>query len=476
MKIIGREKEIKELLSLYDSNKPELVAIYGRRRVGKTYLVNMLFEDKFTFKHTALSPINSNGSKITTKDQIDYFIRSLKKYGYVGNSVINNWFDAFSALENLLEKNNDSRQLIFFDELPWLDTPKSKFINAFEGFYNGWASAKNIIVIICGSATSWIVNNFVDSYGGLYNRLTREISLQPFSLKECELLFNENGILLSRYDIALSYMIFGGIPYYLNSFQRGLTLAQNVNSLLFSKKAMFKNEYKRLFSSEFKSPKITSDVVMFLNTKKIGYTRKEIAKYIGGDGEQLKAVLNALVSGDFVVKYKMRDDNGITSYYKLIDPFCLFYLKFKDNNTSLNNDFFSSIINSSQFNSWKGLAFENLCFNHIDQIKASINILGTPSNNYPFVYKDKNDSGAQIDLVIDRKDNVVNLCECKFYSDEFTSDKDNHLNLIRKSEVLKKYILKKQIIHPTLITTYGLQNNSYFSDYYKVIILDDLFN
>ena len=477
MKVIGRKKEINELNRIYDSNNPEFVAIYGRRRVGKTFLINKTFATRFTFKHTALSAIDDgNGDKVTTKDQLNHFKESLKKYGYKGQRDITDWFQAFYALEDLLIKSKDERMVVFIDELPWLDTPGSKFVNALESFWNGWANDKNIVFIICGSANAWITKKMLSNYGGLYNRVTKEIELTSFSLKECEEFFQEKNVMLSRYDIVQAYMVFGGIPFYLDYFDERLSLPQNIDKLLFSKGAPFKNEFEKLFKSTFKNPDLIMKIVRVLSQKSIGYSRQEIITEVGiNDGEVMAEALNALSASGFIIKYRPLTKDKKTMYYKLIDPFCLFYLRFVDKNLSFDENMFERNNESTKTAVWKGLAFENVCFNHINQIKNALEINVIASESYPFIYINEGKIESQIDLIIDRKDNIANLCEIKFYSDEYLLNKEDYFKLMRKDKALSQFLNKKQIIRNTLITSFGLRKNEYSNAYLYVINIEDLF-
>ena len=268
MKIIGRKREIDLLTQLYDSQKPEFVALYGRRRVGKTYLIKELFGGKFTFWHTGMSPYDRDG-KFLLRDQLQAFFYSLQDYGYTGKDCPKNWIEAFRMLELLLnEKDNGQRMLLFIDELPWMDTPRSRFIPAFEHFWNN-ISAKhdNLMLIVCGSATSWMMDNVVKNKGGLYNRLNNEILLSPFSLGECEEYFQYMGIAMSRYEILQAYMVFGGVPHYLSLFDKRLSLPQNIDELLFNKNAKLGNEFDRLFGSLFKNAIDHEKVVRLLASR-----------------------------------------------------------------------------------------------------------------------------------------------------------------------------------------------------------------
>ena len=485
MEVIGRNNEVRELNKLYESNQSELVAVYGRRRVGKTFLINEVFKDKFSFKHTGLSPIEikeykdekkKSKEKSATEIQLEHFYHSLKLYGMKESKIPKDWLEAFFMLEMILQDKYDgSKQVVFIDELPWLDTQKSLFITGFEAFWNGWANGRNIIVIICGSAISWMTNELINNHGGLYGRVTYEIKLAPFKLKECEELLKSKNVNLSRYDIAQAYMALGGIPYYLNYMQPGYSLPKNIDLLFFSKTAKFKDEFLRLFMSAFDNPELTIKVVRALSDKNIGLTRKEITlKTDIGNGGNLSKALNSLICSDFVIKYVPLGKSKKEPYYKLIDPFCLFYIRFIDNKNRFNEEVFQDNALSQQIVVWRGLAFENIAFNHINQIKDALGIRGVSTIESTF-YESTETESAQIDMVIERKDNIVNMCEIKFYSDLYVGSKNSHFDLLRKNRVLSEYIKKKQTIYNTLITTYGLKDNEYRFDYINVVTLDDLF-
>lgn len=483
MSLVGRENEKNELLERYNSKDAEFVAIYGRRRVGKTYLVNQTFDDKFDFRHTGLSPIELKSSKESSESatylrlQLDHFYHSLKLYGMKEEKKPKDWMEAFYMLEALLSsKGKDKRLLIFIDELPWMDTPKSLFLTAFESFWNGWANNENVLLIICGSATTWMFNKIINNKGGLYGRITSEMHISLLSLGETEELLKENHINFSRYDIAQTYMIFGGIPYYLKYLQKGKSLPMNIDHLFFSRGAILKDEFNRLFSSSFDDDVLVSQIVRELSKKKIGLTRDELAQKCDiKDGERFSKAINALLANDCILKYKpLQDEKQL--YYKLVDPFCLFYLKFVDKHTSLDDTFFRDKVNSQTVVVWRGLAFENICYYHINTLKGILGISGIETSFSSFNCSgNKDKDGAQIDLVLIRDDDIVNLCEMKFYSDVYSQNKTDHLDLIRKKDVLSSFLKKKQHIHPILITTYGIKNTDYRWDYDNVVVLDDIF-
>ena len=475
--MIGRKKEIALLKRLYESNKAQFVAVYGRRRVGKTYLINDVFGEKITFRHAGLSPIES-GDESPLKKQLKHFYNSLLLHGMPRSKCPENWMDAFLMLELFLQNKDDgSRQLIFIDELPWLDTPKSGFITAFEGFWNTWAcSRKNLMLVVCGSATAWMSDKLINNHGGLYNRITSEIKLSPFTLGECEEYFKSENIKLSRYDIVQSYMITGGIPYYLSYYQSGLSLAQNVDNIFFSTNAPLKDEFKRLFNSIFVNPDMMISLVKAIGAKHYGCIISEISEASGiSRGGTLTKALSALIASDFIIKYI---PYGIKKeeHYKLVDPFCNFYLRFIENQKEISKDFWLSNVESQNIVSWRGIAFENVCFNHISQIKKALGISGVSTSESAWSKQKGDEIGTQIDMLIVRKDNIVNMCEIKFYSSEFSVDKNYDKVLRNRVLLLSSKLSRKMSISSVLITTFGLKYNEYSGDFDNVILIDDLFD
>ncbi len=474
--MIGRKKEIEQLNRLYNSKKSELVAIYGRRRVGKTYLIDETFEGRITFRHAGLSPVEIKTGLL--KAQLKNFYNSLLDQGMKKSKMPGDWLDAFFMLEQFLKERDDgSRQVVFLDELPWLDTQRSGFLTAFESFWNNWAChRKNIMVIVTGSASSWILDNLINNHGGLYNRVTYEIKLSPFTLNECEEFFESIGVNLTRYDITQSYMIFGGIPYYLGYFEKGKSLSQMVDQIMFSKEAVLRNEYDRLFISAFSNPETMKKIVNFLSTKNSGYTRAEICKGINvSDGGTLTTNLEALIASDYIVKYYPFGLSRRTEYYKLVDPFCLFCSNFKSVIGGKKENFWSRSLSAQNVVVWRGFAFERVCFSHIKQIKSALEIGGVLSSESAWSYREKGESGAQIDMLIDRDDNVINMCEIKFSGDDFEVDLSCYKDVLKKQEALTKLISPKTAIHNTLITTFGLKENKHSGVFSNVITLDDLF-
>ncbi len=477
--MIGRNTEVKLLNKLYCSGRAELVAVYERRRVGKTFLIDETFSDRITFRHAGLSPADEE-PKGFLQAQLNHFYNSLVIQGMEPCDKPSNWLDAFFLLEQYLQKIDvGTRQLVFLDELPWLDSPRSGFIQAFEGFWNTWGChRKNLMVVVCGSVSSWIQDQLINNHGGLYGRLTYEIKLSPppFNLHECEEFYQSRQVNFSRYDIVQSYMIFGGIPYYLGYIENSMSLAQNIDRLFFAGHGILKNEFDRLFNSVFSSPEAVKSIVRLLYTRNSGFTRKEIIDNLGvSDGGILSKNLNALIASDFVIKYVPFGFSKRQEHYKLVDPFCLFYLHFVQNQTKTNEKFWQQNTSGQQIVSWRGIAFENVCFNHIEQIKKALGISGVISSNSAWSQKGGDEDGTQIDLLIHRNDNVINMCEIKFLSEDFTVDKTYYRTLLSRPEKLKKLVSPKISIYSTLITTFGLKQNEYSSVFVNTITMDDLF-
>ena len=481
--IIGREEETKKLNELYDSYSAELVAIYGRRRVGKTYLVDENFEGKISFRHSGLSPIDGDVDEYvgtSMKDQLEHFHRSLVLHGWKDTHKPESWLEAFYMLEDyLIEKYSDNeRILIFIDEIQWLDTPRAKFMTGFEAFWNGWAChKKNVMVIVCGSSGSWMLDNMINNHGGLYGRVTCEMKIHAFTLNETERFFESKGIYMSGYDVTQAYMMVGGIPFYLKQFNRELSLPQNIDAIFFSAKAPLKREFDRMFASLFSNADIMKKIIKAVGSKNKGITRAEIAKNIGVlDSGEFSKQLNALIAGDFLIKYSSFGDSKRDMRYKLIDPFSMFYLSFMNGSADVKKINWVNIEDSQKVTTWKGYAFENVCWNHTEQIKKALQIAGVSAEESLWAKKgDETSRGTQIDLIISRKDNVVNMCELKFYNEEFEVDKDYHLVLENRKKLLREIIPKKATIHNTLITTYGLKKRGYWSDFVRVITIDQLF-
>lgn len=358
-----------------------------------------------------------------------------------------------------------------------MDTPRSGFLPAFESFWNGWCSGRdNIMLLVCGSATSWILSNLSRSRGGLYGRLTAEIKLMPFTLKECEEYFANAGIELSRYDIVQSYMVFGGIPYYLSYFEKGLSFERNTDKILFGRNPRLKDEFNRLFNAIFGNAEDCKKIVRHLATRHIGFTREEIASATGLPfGGGLSDTLAALAESDFLVRYMPYGKSDGVEMYKLTDNFSLFWLKYVEPNAK-HQSFMTDNMTSAIMKSWRGVAFEEVCWQHIEQIKRALEIGGVKTSISAWnVSGDDEAAGAQIDMLIVRDDRIINLCEMKFAGDSYSIDNVEEKKLRNRIDVLKETLSAMQTIHLTMITTYGVAHGKHSGIVQKQVTMDDLF-
>jgi hypothetical protein len=333
------------------------------------------------------------------------------------------------------------------------------------------------MLVVCGSATSWILDNLINNHGGLYGRVTYEVKLSPFTLKECEEFFNSRNVKMSRYDIVQSYMMLGGIPYYLNYFKKGASLVQNIDRMFFARKAVLRDEYDRLFSAIFSNPDDMKRIVKVLSTRHSGFSRQDILKKTGiSDNGSASKLLKALEASDFVLRYVPFGADRRTEYYKLTDQFCLFYLQWVAESDKMNPEFWMRTYATQSVAIWRGFAFEEVCLAHIDQIKAALGISGISTTQSAWALRGDDDvDGTQIDLIISRKDNVVNMCEMKFYGDEYVVNNAYERKLAHRQILLAEKLNRRTVIYPVLITTYGLTYNEYSGSFTHTVVMDDLF-
>lgn len=468
--IIGREKEQQELREAYLSDESKFVAVYGRRRVGKTYLVRQTFKDSLTFSH-------SGQAKGSLAEQLFGWKSSLKDAGYDVSATPSSWLEAFDMLKDLIRKSAEKKKVVFIDEMPWLDTPRSNFVNALEFFWNGWASGRDdVLLIVCGSATSWIVNKLFRNHGGLHNRVTNRICLQPFTLHECELYMQQRGLSLTRYDIIEGYMILGGIPFYWSFLERGKSLAQNIDSLVFAEDGKLRYEFSELYNSLFRNPDNYIKVVLALGQCQSGLTREEIINKCGmASSGTLTTVIEDLENCGFIRKVAAFGRKSQQSYM-LIDNYTLFYLKFIKKNTENDESFWSHSYQSPLRRAWVGIAFERVCFQHLRQIRQALGIGGVVSSVYSLnIPPTELHRGAQIDMIIDRADNMVNICEMKYSNEEYVVTKDDALSIANKTSRLLEVMKKRKSVAITMVTVYGIAHTGYWNNVQNVVTADNLF-
>lgn len=474
MKLIGRKAEKATFQHCLDSSESKLIAVYGRRRVGKTFLVRQFFQGKIRFEVAGLH----NGS---LNDQLAHFTSVLSKYGWQEAAWHQpaNWQQAFDMLERFMDTwNGKDKKVIFLDELPWFDTPKSKFLMAFENFWNAYCTKRtDIICVICGSAASWMTKKVLKNKGGLHNRVAERIRLAQFSLRETELFLHEKDIRWSRYDIAQAYFVTGGVPYYLDAVRKGEGVSQFIDRVCFGKDGLLHDEYQVLFSSLFDSSERHYQVVEALYSIKQGLTRNAlIEKTQLLSGGALSQTLQELEESGFVttaMPYGAKQTKGL---YKLTDNFTIFYLKFMRNASARTGNTWAGIAQSQSWISWSGLAFERLCFAHLPQIRRALKLEAIACTIAPWA-KTTDDTGAQIDMVIERADRIVHLCEIKFAKSDYTIDKANAQKMRNAIQLFASSGNNaRKNIFLTLITPFGLTRNEYYHELVQSeLTLDDLF-
>lgn len=455
-KLIGRNKEIEILEGLYKNNRSEFAALYGRRRVGKTFLIKELFGDRYAFQVTGISNVG-------TKRQLDNFYTTLIRFdkGITQEDNPKNWFDAFRLLIKSLERNQQKRKVIFIDELPWLDTRRSEFIPALEHFWNSWAFHRDdILLIVCGSATSWMIDKLINNYGGLHNRVTTRLHLHPFNLKETELFLKSKGGKYDYHQILQLYMTLGGIPFYLEQLNSKKSITQNIDELFFSKSGFLRAEFDNLYRSLFKTHERHVSIIRILAEKAKGLNRKEIAKKTGlKHGGTLTKILEELEQCGFIQQYLPFGKKNRGSLYQLVDFYSLFYLKFIDGTKAKGSGAWIAQIDHPKWRAWSGYAFENVCYYHIDEIKKGLGFEAVYTEISS--WKSSGLKGAQVDLVIDRRDRIIHLCEIKFSEKEYSITKAYSENLKNKIQAFKEETKTNKSIFLTFITLYGLKENQY---------------
>jgi uncharacterized protein len=456
--VIGRIEEKVLLHKIEKSGEAELVAVYGRRRVGKTYLIRNGFSKAPVFEFSGIHHANLG-------QQLESFSLALTTAnGGLPVAKPESWLKAFEMLKlyltPVLKKN---RSVVFFDEFPWIDSARSGFLPAFENFWNTWASKeKNLVVVICGSAASWMIKKVVKNRGGLHNRVTRRMRLLPFTISETEAYLKHRNVKLDRYQLLQLYMAMGGIPQYLKEVEPGESAAQTIDKLCFTKDGLLQDEFKNLYHSLFDSAQNHIEIVRALAKKGKGMTRKEIIETCklttGGYATQL---LDELTESGFISSYIPFDKTSKDALYKLSDEYSLFYLKFIDGSKATGQGTWLRAMTSSSWTSWSGYAFENICMKHIDPLKNAIGIkdVQTDVSLWRYQPKDKTEKGAQIDLLIDRNDSCINVCEMKFSTGPFDITKGYALELGNKLQVFQAQTKTRKTLFLTMITTYGVKNS-----------------
>lgn len=482
--LVGRNHEISIFESLLGSDEPQFIAVYGRRRVGKTFLIREFFKQKgLYFELTGVKDADLH-------TQLGNFLEALTTWFQpdIPFAQPKTWVEAFRYLKVLLEKESSKKKvIIFFDELPWLASKKSGFKEALDHFWNHWASQKpNLILVVCGSAASWMITHILHDKGGLHNRITRQIRLLPFTLSETRQLFEQKNIRFDEKQIADIYMAMGGIPYYLNQIVKGFSAAQNINKLCFSKDGVLVDEFERIYRSLFDSPELYLKIVEVLASAPQGLTRNQLlAKLKRASGSTITLALQGLEESGFIQKYIPFEKKMSDAIYWLSDEYSLFYLKWirKAPGSILNSrshQYWLERHQTPSYKSWAGLAFEKLCRKHVFQIKKALGISGISSNEAVWrrVAKGdkKIDKGCQIDLLIDRGDHCISVCEMKYSENPFVISKAYAEELKGKIAIFKQSTETKKTVFLTLVTVFGVEPNAYRGQLVSnEVMLKDLF-
>lgn len=474
MKIIGRIKEKEDMKSYLNDNKAHLLAIIGRRRVGKTFLIREVYKENKVFEMTGLKDADLHNQLINFSLQMNEYFNSKEQY-----DKPDNWLIALNQLSKSISNlRTNQKPVVFFDEVPWIASKRSGFTEALAHWWNNWASQQNIIVVLCGSAASWMLEHIVNAKGGLHNRINKLITLMPFTLAETKEFLEEKGIKISHYQIVQLYLAMGGIPHYLEQINKGKSAAQNIQEMCFTKDGILRNEFENLYPALFDNANNHVKIIKALASKSKGLERQEILKQTNmSDGGWFSNILNELESSGFISTFEPLEKKKKDTLFRLTDEYSFFYLNFIEGKNKLQSDDWMSISSGQEYRIWCGYAFENLCMKHVNYIKKALGISGVKTNVNSFLHR-KNETyekGFQIDMLIDRKDNIINICEMKFYSDEFSISSDYAKKLRTKKEGLKAVTGTKKMIHTTFITTYGIVDNQNKIDFVDNDFTIDIF-
>lgn len=470
-KLVGRERECSELQRVMESDRSEFVIVYGRRRVGKTFLVDQYFQGTYDFTFVG-------GHNIPRQRQLASFARALKKHNGQNYAKFLDWFDAFEALEDYLESlDADRKKVVFIDEMPWIDTQKSDFVAALESFWNGWAARRSDVVFIAsGSATSWMVDNLIENQGGLHARITCSIYVRPFTLHEVEEYLQKKRCKWDRYQILQCYMVFGGIPFYLSLINPRESLVQNVDRLFFARGGIMRSEFDELYNALFSNADLYIGVVKALAAHHDGMSRSEVSKAIGVTGGTLTRVLTNLERCDFISRSQSFGSKTKDAIYRLVDFYTLFYYKFILPDSSGDEQWWSHNFESRQVATWQGLTFEIVCLIHTDSIKRALGISGMAAEVSSW-RKTATDGqkGGQIDLVIKRADRIIHLCEMKFCKAEYRITEAYEQLLRQRLELFQTTTKTKYALVITFVTTYGVADGLHHSLVHSEVTMNQLF-
>lgn len=450
-----------------------MVAVLGRRRVGKTFLVEKVLGEHIIFSQTGVRGASG-------EEQREVFVSKMKKIATKPLGKVNSWLDAFYELRNVLEPlldDSGEKKVIFFDELSWLAAPETEFLNWMGHFWNDWAWRQPIMIVLCGSVSSWITQKVVNDRGGLHNRITKYVRLSPFNLYETAQLLRSKNISLGRYEIAQLYMSLGGIPFYYEELKPGLSVEQFIDQICFHPQASLRDEFNRLYPALFDDAHYHLAVIRALASSRQGLDRTRIIEQSGiPNGGLATRVLDELTECHFIEASPPFERKKQGTIYRLIDEYSLFYLKFIEG--ASRNANWLTISDTQAYRTWRGYAFENVCMKHIDQIKEAMGISGISTSTHSFNRK-ANDTygGIQVDMLLRREGKTINLFEIKFYDKPYVITKEEHTKLRNRIGTFKERTNHKYHIMLAYVTPFGVKQNKWsLGLVQQSIILDDLFD
>jgi hypothetical protein len=483
--IVGRGKEIDSLEQIFQSNQPEFVALYGRRRIGKTYLIRQFFKKK------EIIFFNVTGSKEGSRtEQLAHFVEQIGVVFYGGASlnVPQTWDKAFHVLTNAINnQDKDKKIILFFDELPWMATKKSRLLQNLDYYWNQyWSNDDRIKLIICGSSASWIIRKIIKNKGGLHNRITQKMRLKCFTLAETKKFLSAKGVKLTNQQVLLIYMVTGGVPYYLINIKKGLSAAQIIEQLVFTEEGILFAEFDNLFSSLFDNAELYIQIVKKIAERRSGIGKRKLLKSIGESamGGVGKKALEELEEAGFLISFVPHHHRRQGIYYRLIDEYTLFYLKWLEplkkslQKKSLDQGNWQAMQTTPEWYNWLGYAFESICYKHISKIREVLKISpGALANAWRYVpRKGSTNRGAQIDLLFDRNDDAITICEIKYTDEPFVITKEYVEVLQRKLDVFKERTRTKKQLFLALISANGIKNNYYAEEMIDgIVTLNDFF-
>lgn len=483
--IVARAAELRILKSMYQSKDSEFLAIYGRRRVGKTVLIHTFCNAQKGVYFSVSGAQNS-----PSREQLSNFMERLGEVFYNGAKLqaADNWREAFRALTHAINTVPANQKVIlFFDEFPWLATKNSRLLQNLDYFWNQyWSKEPRIKLIICGSSASWIINKIIRNKAGLHNRVTHEIHLQPFNLHETKIYLQHNGIKLNDQQITEIYMAIGGIPYYLRRVKKGMSATQIIDSLAFGRSSFLMDEFDKLYDSLFDGGEVYIDLMRAISKKRYGISQAELMKQdiAISQGGEAKKKLRSLEDAGFILSFKPYSHSKRGIYYRVIDEYTLFYFRWIEpireslQAKSLKSGYWAELSKTPAWQAWAGLAFEAVCYKHLPQISNGLNLPATAlADSWQFTPKPgSSEEGAQIDLLFDRNDDVITVCEIKYNNKPYAIDKEYAKSLQRKLRVFEQKTKTKKTLMLAMITANGLKETIYSEELISnVVCLDDLF-